>query len=252
MFGLQENYPYWDDINEGIERNLPKVGPGQRILDVGCGRAALGQALSEKGYEVWGVENAPQAVPLATGRIHKVIERDLLDFDGIAKQLGEVRFDYLVFSDVLEHVYDPVSVLGFYRQFLKPEGKLLVSVPNALAWLHRFEFLFGRFKYRDSGVLDRTHVRFFTFSNANELAQRSGFKPVSWDCTPFLVRAFLPLIKRVLGGKKQEGADPADLLRSPSYRFYLRWIYPAEYCLARLFKGLFSFRIILLAQKKEA
>lgn len=222
MFGLQENYPYWDDINEGILRHFSPDASGVRVLDVGCGRAALGEAIAQKGYEVWGVENAPSAVRVARGRIARLIEKDLLDQHGISQELGSTRFDYLVFSDVLEHVYDPVGVLRFYSGFLKPGGKVLVSVPNALAWFHRLEFLFGRFQYRDSGILDRTHVRFFTFANAQELANRSGLKTLRWDCTPFVVRAFLPWIKRAMGGSSQSGGDPAALLQSPAYRLYLR------------------------------
>jgi SAM-dependent methyltransferase len=251
VFGLEENYPYWDDINEGILRNLPPAQPGQQVLDVGCGRAALGEAIRNLGYEVWGVENAPSAVAVAKGRIDRLIERDLLDRDNIARALSDTHFDYLVFSDVLEHVYDPVGTLKFYRSFLKPTGSVLVSVPNALAWLHRLEFLLGRFQYRDSGILDRTHVRFFTFRNTRELARCSGLTPVKMDCTPFVVRAFLPLIKRLMGGGKGQGGDPSKLLQSRPYRIYLRWIYPLEYRVARLFRGLLSFRIVMVADAKH-
>ncbi len=249
MFGLHDSYPYWDDINEGIVRQFDAEPGTGMVLDVGCGRAALGQAIAEKGYQVWGIENAGEAIAVAKNRIHRLVEYDLLDHERVAQDLGANRFDYLVFSDVLEHVYDPLSVLSFYSTFLKPGGKVFISVPNGLAWLHRLEFLLGRFEYRDSGILDRTHIRFFTTSSAKRMVRETGLDFMKLDCTPFIVRAFLPLIKAVLGGGKAENADPSKLLESGLYRFYLRWFYPVEYAVARLFKGLFSFRLILVARK---
>jgi len=250
MFGLNEGYAYWDDVNEGITRNLPLASKGQKALDVGCGRAALGAAISAKGYEVWGVENAPAATAVAKARVHRLLDADLMDLDRVKVLVGENRFDVLVFSDVLEHVYDPVAVLKSYAAFLRPGALVLISVPNSVVWIHRLEYLLGKFQYRDSGVLDRTHIRFFTFKSAQELLVRAGVKPVGRDCTPYLVRAFLPWIKAVLFRSKgaQAAADPTALLRSPAYQFYLRWFYPVEYGLCRVFKGLLSFRIITIGR----
>jgi hypothetical protein len=78
-----------------------------------------------------------------------------------------MQFDALIFSHVLEHLRNPAEVLARYVALLHEEGEVLIAVPNLLSWKFRLQFLIGRFEYESGGVLDDTHLRFFTFDSAD-------------------------------------------------------------------------------------
>jgi SAM-dependent methyltransferase len=239
-----------EEVNEGILRQFPALGlPAGRVLDVGCGRGQLGEAIRALGWEVWGVENSEEACRTARGRIDRLIEADLHDYAAVAREVGETRFDALVFSDVLEHVYDPRTVLEAYARFLKPGARVLISVPNAVVWTNRLQWTFGRVRYADTGVMDRTHVRFFTFRTARELVEASGFRLERTDSTPFLVRALLPVLKRFSKPAASETPpDPRAMIDSAGYRLYMKRVYPMEKAVASLWKGMLAFRIIVVGR----
>jgi 2-polyprenyl-3-methyl-5-hydroxy-6-metoxy-1,4-benzoquinol methylase len=241
-----------EEINEGILRQFRCIQPARgRVLDVGCGRAALGRAIRGLGWEVWGIERDEEACTTARGRLHRLIEAGLLDEGFVQRQLGETGFDCLIFSDVLEHLYDPRTVLETYLRYVKPGGKVLISVPNAVVWTNRLQWMFGRVTYADTGVMDRTHIRFFTFRTARQLVEATGCRVIKMDFTPYLVRAALPLVKRLVGGNHlAANPNPRALIDSKGYRFYMRYLYPAERVLASLWKKMFAFRIIVVAVKK--
>lgn len=242
-------YPYFEEVNEGILKLFPKVQRGERfrVLDVGCGRGALGSAIKVLGYECWGIEKHPEAVQKALERLDRVIEADLTEVDSISSQIPLKSFDYLVFSDVLEHLNAPQVVLKEYLRFLKPGGLVFISVPNVAVWENRIRLLFGCFNYQDYGALDRTHIRFFTFRSAIDLVRAAELKIIRIDWTPYFARAFLPWIKSYL--KKKEKHNAGVISQSRFFRYYMRFIYPIEYLLAGLWKSLFAFRIIICAQK---
>ena len=244
----RRSYPYMEEVNEGIVREFRRLLPiSDRVLDVGCGQGQLGQAIRELGWEVWGVEQSPRACAVARDRLHRLIEADLHDQGRIEQAIGAERFDAVIFSDVLEHVYDPRTVLERYLGFVKPGGRVFVSVPNFVVWTNRLKLLLGRVSYDDTGVMDRTHIRLFSFRTARQLLEAVGLSVTRVASTPHLVRAFLPLIKRVMGGSSS--VNPRALLDSKSYRLYMKYCYPAEQWLASLWRTLFAFRIIVVGQK---
>src|SRR5579884_2543863 len=114
-------YPYLEEVNDGIllqfRRWLPWTG---RALDVGCGRGALAEAVRELGWEVWGIEQSPEACRVARGRLDHLIEADLQDVERVGAELATERFDALVFSDVLEHLCDPRTILNRYLSYVSP------------------------------------------------------------------------------------------------------------------------------------
>jgi 2-polyprenyl-3-methyl-5-hydroxy-6-metoxy-1,4-benzoquinol methylase len=247
----RKTYPYLEEVNEGIVRQFRRLLPWRgRVLDVGCGRAALGAAIRELGWEVWGLEQSGEACKTAQSRVDRLLEADLHDNRLVREQLGDTRFDALVFSDVLEHVYDPRTVLETYLHYVRPGGKVFISVPNAVVWTNRFQLMIGRVRYTDTGIMDRTHIRFFTFRTAQELARAAGCRIERVASTPYLARAVLPLVKRLLPGGKEGGApNPRALIDSRGYQTYLKYVYPLEHALASLWRTMFAFRIIVVATK---
>src|SRR5579863_632956 len=159
--GISEYYCY-EDINYAVVELLRDAcgshPDSTTLLDVGCGRGRLGLAIEALGYKVTGLDNSPIACATARERISEVLELDITDYGRVAQRLDGRRFDWLLAADSLEHSADPWAVLRFYRQFLKPDGRLLISLPNVAVWDNRIRMLLGRFNYADSGVMDRTHL----------------------------------------------------------------------------------------------
>lgn len=251
-----QQYHYLEEINDGIIKNLSVLSSGDtRILDVGCGQGTLARAIKNKGYEVWGIDSNNIAAKIAGERLDKVICADLMNVDVIRRELGKNIFDAIIFSDILEHTYDPFFVLNLYLPFLKAGGKLFVSVPNSVVWTNRLAFLFGFFEYTDTGVMDRTHIRFFTFRTAKRLVNSAGCDILKVDYTPFIVRAFLPIIKMVFNSDSDAGNESGELNRrkiidSPLYKIYMKYVYAIEYFIFSWWKSLFGFRIIVVGVKK--
>lgn len=238
-----------EEVNEGIVREFRRLLPTTgKVLDVGCGRGQLGAAIREMGLEVWGVEQSGEACPTARERLHGLVEADLHDMNAVRAGLGEQKFDALIFSDVLEHVYDPRTVLEQYLTLVKPGGRVFISVPNFVVWTNRLKLMFGRVDYTDTGVMDRTHIRLFTFKGARELVQASGCEVTRTASTPHIVRACLPVLKRFMGGTGSSN-NPRAMIDSRGFKTYMKYCYPLEQWFASLFRGLLAFRIIVVGQK---
>lgn len=243
-------YYQFEDVNNAVvdlfRDALRRDKAAGTVLDVGCGRARLGHEIEKLGYTVIGIENSPVACEMARTRISEVVPLNLMDIDGIAATLQGRQFDWLLMADVLEHLPDSLGALCRYRKFLKPNGCVIISLPNVAVWDNRLRLLFGRFNYTDSGVLDRTHLRFFTFRSARQLVIDAGLTPSRTTLEPGIVRAFMPLLKGLVGGKS--GGDPGALLDSPAYHLYARYFLPVEHFMARLVPGLLAFRVVILAR----
>jgi 2-polyprenyl-3-methyl-5-hydroxy-6-metoxy-1,4-benzoquinol methylase len=241
----QGDYQYFEDVNWGLLR-LWGERSGLDVLDAGCGFATTSQHIARRGNRVTGVESSEEAVRVARDRIDEVVHGDLHQIE----LLGNRRFDVILFADVLEHLAWPLGVLRRYLELLKADGRVIVSLPNVGLWSVRLGLLFGRFRYEDTGVLDRTHLRFFTRRSALELLRAAGLEPLRRTYNPGLVRPFVPLAKRLLA--RGEGSqDPAALLESKPYKLYLRTVYPAERAVARLWPGALAFQMIFEAQRKR-
>src|ERR1700730_5104565 len=174
-------YAYFEDVNWGLLR-LWGDRKGKDVLDVGCGFATTSKFIQDRGNRVIGIESSPEAVAVARGRISEVIQADLQQVPNIAPR----NFDTIIVADVLEHLAWPAGVLKRYADLLKPDGTVIVSLPNVGLWSVRLGLLFGGFRYQDSGVLDRTHLRFFTRRSALEMLRSAGYKPVRRTYNPGL------------------------------------------------------------------
>ena len=162
----------YGSVNAGV---LARVPPGsRRILDVGCGTGLLGRVLKDDNPErfITGITHAEPEAARAREVLDHVVVADLetCDFKGLG------RFDCVICSHVLEHLRNPAEVLARLRAILAPEGLILIALPNVLYWRQRLQFLFGRFRYTQGGLMDDTHVVFFDWTSAQRLVERAGLR----------------------------------------------------------------------------
>jgi 2-polyprenyl-3-methyl-5-hydroxy-6-metoxy-1,4-benzoquinol methylase len=155
---------------------------GSKVLDVGCHTGILGAALKErKQCEVIGIDNDEVALRIAGERLDAVrrLELEEAGWSDTLSSLGFANFDVILFGDVIEHTRKPLDILTEARSLLTPGGKIIVSLPNVANLRVRLNLLVGKFEYQESGILDRSHLRFFTRKSARELVRRAGYKIVS-------------------------------------------------------------------------
>jgi len=173
--------------------------PAGAALDCGCGTGGNARVLSQMGWRVTGITVSPRELEMASECCEAVLLGDLNS--GIPQEAGG-PFDLVVFSHVLEHLLQPEVALREARRLLSPDGRIIVALPNVLYWRLRIKFLFGEFKYEPTGIMDETHVRFYTFHSGMELLRSNGFEILSTlgdgDLPiPFLRRLF-PALPRLL------------------------------------------------------
>lgn len=143
------------------------------VLDVGCGAGRLGEALkARQGAEVVGIELDGHAAGLARGRLDRVLVGDV---ELTEPDLAPRSFDAVVCGDVLEHLRDPDRLLRHVRGWLRPDGRVVASVPNVRHHSVVLSLLEGNWTYESAGLLDRTHLRFFTRREVEKLFFRAGF-----------------------------------------------------------------------------
>ncbi|MEX2196740.1 MAG: bifunctional glycosyltransferase/class I SAM-dependent methyltransferase [Thermoleophilaceae bacterium] len=148
----------------------------RRVLDVGCGAGALGAALKrERDVEVIGLEGFEDAAARARGRLDGALCMDLDGVEELPFERG--AFDAIVFGDVLEHLRDPHRLLRALRPYLAPGGVIVCSIPNVRHWTVLFPLLVqDRWRYEDAGLLDRTHIHFFTLEEIGHMLDETGFE----------------------------------------------------------------------------
>ncbi|MEW6745863.1 MAG: methyltransferase domain-containing protein [Planctomycetota bacterium] len=213
-FKAQRKHRYHSMERPEVRALVPLTA--RRVLDVGCGTGALGGALKrERECEVWGIELDRDAAREAREVLDHVLEGDV---SGLAGTLPESFFDAIALADVLEHVADPARLLRGLRRSLAPGGNLVLSVPNVRHWSVLRELLEGDFRYREAGLLDAGHLRFFTRRSLERLLAECDFrvneiKTHSWSAE----RAPRALVEALA----QAGLDVSSLEEESSVHQYL-------------------------------
>ena len=159
-----------EDSSHGRISTMLAARPPAEVLDLGCSSGLLAERLSEMGHHVVGVDM--YEFPEATQRMSAFYKADLTE--GIPPVVG-TGFDLVLMADVLEHLGRPDRLLEQCKDVLAPEGSVILCVPNIGHWYPRSRATLGMFDYDQRGILDATHLRFFTRRSIRKLVERSGF-----------------------------------------------------------------------------
>lgn len=151
--------------------------PPGTVLDIGCGGGATGRLVKDKfpGTRVVGIEINAGAAEHARGVLDRVVCAGVDDVDP-ARDMPDERISTVLLLDVLEHLYDPWRALQRIRGWLAPQTRVIASLPNVRNLATLSELAGGHFEYAENGVLDVTHVRFFTRASLRDLFEQTGFE----------------------------------------------------------------------------
>ena len=197
---------------------------GGTLLDLGAAGGELGESLRDHFSRTLGFEYNVDCLPQLCGRFHAVVIADLERVKTLPSNI-----DAIVLADVLEHLRSPASALALVRDALRDDGRVFISVPNIANITVRLGLLFGVFEYRDRGILDHTHLRFYTKRTIRREVENAGFRilemggssvPIRLIIGRFTPEPMLRLGERLLTG------------------------------LTRLWRALFAYQIILVAEKR--
>jgi 2-polyprenyl-3-methyl-5-hydroxy-6-metoxy-1,4-benzoquinol methylase len=186
-----------EDPNEAALSRIPEGAV--RVLDVGCGSGANGRWLAEHGFESFGLTHSIEEASLARRSYRGVVVSDAEKF--FPCPAGR-SFDAILFIDTLEHFRDPWSVLENCRSNLGESGAIVAFIPNIGHLAARLALLAGSFRYTRTGLMDRTHLRFFDRKSVRELFTTSGYRIEAsedvWTRTPPFPRAVRAIQRALL------------------------------------------------------
>lgn len=165
-----------------------------RILDIGCAKGELKSLMQNATIKYLGVEPFMADFLSAKANGLDVIHCSAEE----AISLIDSKFDFIVFADVLEHLQNPTALLKEYRNLLNPGGEIVISIPNVAHWSNRLGLLFGKWNYTDRGILDRTHLRFFTKKSFQKELTSCEYEILRFMSTPVPLEVVFPKLNRIL------------------------------------------------------
>jgi len=227
---MKSKYKFNPDEFEVHQKIINWVFPGQKVLDVGCASGYLAKELIKRHCRVTGIEIDPLAVHKAEKFCNTVIVGDI-ENDKIRDKLNGEKFSVIILADVIEHLKSPEATLISLMAFLDIGGQVIISVPNIAFVTNRLSHLLGNFDYSDWGIIDKTHLHFFTKKTIFELIKKAGLNVVRFDYVanftqlPFFMQTFYPIL-----GKQQ-------------------WWRKIEYKIGGLWSSGLAVQFILLCQK---
>jgi len=167
---------YGDAANPYIA-NLLRFAPGF-ALEIGCNTGTLGQSIKQQfpAAVVWGVEPNEVTADIARTRLDQVLNRKLEEINWDAEGVCHGEIDTVFLFDVLEHIFDPWGTLLTLRNLVSSNAQLIVSVPNVRNVFLIQDLINGHWRYREMGLLDITHIRFFTAQDMMRMFYQTGFR----------------------------------------------------------------------------
>jgi 2-polyprenyl-3-methyl-5-hydroxy-6-metoxy-1,4-benzoquinol methylase len=217
-----EKYKFKESPYSSHSLIIDGVPPESVVLDVGCGRGLLAKALARRQAHIVGADALPaDRIAPEVAEYHRV---DLERHHEL--HLGR-QFNRIILADVIEHLRNEQDILRHLKQFLKPEGRLIISTGNVAIWFYRLSLLLGRFNYGPRGILDRTHVKLYTRSTFRLLLEEAGFKVLRFRYTNL----------------------PFELMFESTARSrLLRWVDHAYHLLTRIWPTLFAYQFVAEAE----
>jgi 2-polyprenyl-3-methyl-5-hydroxy-6-metoxy-1,4-benzoquinol methylase len=209
-----------EEENDAHSCLLRMVGFNKRVLEAGCASGHVSEALSKQGCSVVGIEIDAEVVLPAKQWVERVVIGNFDDGE-LWKELDGEMFDAVLFGDVLEHLKTPLETLLESLKHLLPSGAIVISVPNIAHADVKIALMNGTFPYADSGLLDRTHIHFFTKESLLELIRAAGLVPVEFN------RVTVPVFATEIGVQESDvdGSALAAILadrESETYQFVIK------------------------------
>ncbi|UCH12664.1 MAG: class I SAM-dependent methyltransferase [Candidatus Omnitrophota bacterium] len=152
---------------------LDFIGSNKTILDVGCSVGNLGILLKQRNNKMTGVDINKACTETAKEVYDELIIGDIES--EVTRTKIDKKFDVIIYSETLEHLKEPQDILCSQKQFIQKDGFMVVVVPNVAFWRNRFLMFLGNWDYKEEGILDKTHLRFYTLKTIKELISRAGY-----------------------------------------------------------------------------
>lgn len=186
----------WKDIPGSSHQiflaRIHALGSELKVLDIGTGRGELGRRIRSRCQLLVGIEKDP-----ITAEIARPFYDDLIIGSVTETNISWIEpFDLIILGDILEHLAEPGNYLKKIRSYLKDNGHILISVPNVANITVRLGLLIGRFDYQSRGILDRTHLHFYTLKSAREEIEKAGYLISRTRATPMPVELALPFLAK--------------------------------------------------------
>ena len=193
---MQKEDKYYENEREDIIALIPSEA--KRVLDVGCGFGHMGKRLrEERDIEVVGIENEERAIDVAKDNVDKLIVGNV---ESMKLPFEHGYFDCLVYGDVLEHLREPWRILKEHSCYLKNGGFCIASIPNISHYSIIKGLLNDLWEYKPSGILDETHLRFFTLEGARSMFRNAGYT-IEEEKRYIRASKIKKLLNNLLGGK---------------------------------------------------
>ena len=163
--------------NTRIEKILGLLGDvkNKKILDIGCSRGVFGKILKDKGARVVGCDISSKHIEVASGILDKAFVFDIENDDF---SIFDRNFDFIIASELIEHLFLPDKFLENVRSIMADNTKLIITTPNFLMWTNRIKILFGKFEYTKTGFLDESHIHFFSHNSLKRVVNKAGLQIV--------------------------------------------------------------------------
>ncbi len=224
------HYPLKESKGSSHYHVIRMVGMDQDVIDIGCGQGFLAAELKKLGNRISGIDVLPSAAE--TSALDRYYSADLDNgISSVVQQLRGQRFTRAILLDVLEHLKRPETILEECHDVLDRDGQLIISVPNVANIAVRLSLLFGQFNYTERGILDKTHLRFFTRKTARKMVESRGYEVLEEQMTVIPVELICKM--------------PASSVLMRSLNVVLRM-------LTRMAPSLFGYQIMFVVRAAQA
>lgn len=209
-----------EQINDPRIIAFHMITPNTTVLDVGCACGDFGAFLKRhKNCTVHGVEYDALSLKIAetSGAYASLTQHDLESVSHFGADFAD-QFDFVVILDVLEHLTQPLKVLNNLKRLLKPRGVFIISLPNVAFGEVKLQLLRNDFTYTDTGILDKTHLRFFTYKSIAELITDSGL----------LISEVVPKLEDFTGKAVESSMLLKSLIARDAHSFVFQYVLSAQ------------------------